>query len=65
MKTAQLYAAAITVHCPVCSAEQPERSTGSDMWEPQQLSEADGREIKCINCHSAFVISAHSRIRKS
>jgi hypothetical protein len=55
-RVAAIYATTLSVLCPHCDAEQPDPDGGSDIWEPHQLAQADGRVQQCVSCDATFVL---------
>jgi hypothetical protein len=60
-RLARIVAVAVEVRCPYCAEPQPSPDNGYYMWDPSQVSAAQGPRT-CISCDEPFTIHAQSRV---
>jgi len=58
---AVLIAESISVHCPACDRAQPSPDD-NDLFTPEQLKEASGRDFTCVDCDHEFVLNIEHKV---
>ena len=62
LRPAQIVAVALAVVCPYCGTEQPEPTTGSEVWEPEDIIAMCGKRT-CVSCDETMLLHSRSIAR--